>query len=101
MKTISTTEWLNYEGDKFSKTRGVGIFGDDCKTTGVNPEVWRYYLLAVRPEQQDGEFQWTDFAAKNNNELVKNLGNFANRVLKFTAAKFDSVVPEYKGDLHK
>lgn len=51
MKTISTTEWLNYEGNKFSKTNGVGIFGDDCKKTGINSEVWRYYLLAVRPEQ--------------------------------------------------
>lgn len=28
LKKISTTEYLNYEGDKFSKTRGVGVFGD-------------------------------------------------------------------------
>jgi methionyl-tRNA synthetase len=50
MKTISTTEWLNYEGDKFSKSRGIGVFGDDPPKTGLNSEVWRYYLLAVRPE---------------------------------------------------
>lgn len=58
MKTISTTEWLNYEYEdeartrpkKFSKSRGVGVFGDDAINSGVPSEVWRYYLLAVRPE---------------------------------------------------
>lgn len=57
LKTISTTEWLNYEVDevtgkpkKFSKTRGIGIFGDDAESSGIASEVWRYYLLANRPE---------------------------------------------------
>lgn len=57
LKTISTTEWLNYEIDeetgkpkKFSKTRGIGIFGDDAENSGIASEVWRYYLLANRPE---------------------------------------------------
>ena len=35
---------------KFSKTRGTGIFGDDARKTGIPSEVWRYYLLATRPE---------------------------------------------------
>jgi len=57
LKTISTTEWLNYEIDpetgkpkKFSKTRGIGIFGDDAMNSGIPSEVWRYYLLANRLE---------------------------------------------------
>jgi methionyl-tRNA synthetase len=57
MKTISTTEFLNYELDettgkpkKFSKSRSVGVFGDDAMNTGIPCEVWRYYLLANRPE---------------------------------------------------
>ncbi len=25
---ISTTEYLNYEDGKFSKTRGIGVFGE-------------------------------------------------------------------------
>lgn len=45
-------------------------------------------------------FLWDDFAAKNNNELLKNLGNGSNRCLKFLTARFDSTVPEYKGELH-
>jgi tRNA synthetases class I (M) len=33
---LSTTEYLNYEGGKFSKSRGIGIFGDMAKETGVS-----------------------------------------------------------------
>ena len=43
---------------------------------------------------------WDDFAAKNNNELLKNLGNFSNRCLKFISSRFDGVIPAYKGTLH-
>lgn len=93
MRTISVTEYLNYEDGKFSKSRGVGVFGNDAKGTGIPPEVWRYYLLAVRPESSDAVFQWEDFAAKNNAELNDNLGNFINRTLKFIGARFEGVVP--------
>lgn len=69
------------------------MFGNDAKETGIPVEVWRYYLLAVRPEAQDSTFQWDDFAAKNNAELNDNLGNFINRTLKFLFARFSGVVP--------
>lgn len=132
MKNISVTEYLNYEGGKFSKSRGTGkslysftapkqgadnvqpfpqcshctllsqyssapgkqaklciggfadwsslfctpgVFGNDAMDTGIPVEVWRYYLLANRPEQQDTDFMWDNLAAHNNNELLKNLVN--------------------------
>lgn len=50
---ISTSEYLNYENTKFSKSRGVGVFGDGAKDTGIAASVWRYYLLANRPESGD------------------------------------------------
>jgi len=50
---ISTTEYLNYEGGKFSKSRGSGIFGDDLIDSGITSEVIRYYLLINRPEKSD------------------------------------------------
>ena len=93
MRSISVTEYLNYEDGKFSKSRGVGVFGNDAKDTGIAVDVWRYYLLAVRPESQDAAFQWDDFAAKNNAELNDNLGNFINRTLKFIFSRFDRTVP--------
>jgi len=35
---------------KFSKSKGVGVFGNDAKDTNIPVEVWRYYLLTNRPE---------------------------------------------------
>jgi len=35
---------------KFSKSKGIGVFGNDAKDTNIPPEVWRYYLLTSRPE---------------------------------------------------
>mmetsp|Transcript_1094 Transcript_1094/g.2681 ORF Transcript_1094/g.2681 Transcript_1094/m.2681 type:complete len:778 (+) Transcript_1094:1902-4235(+) len=92
LSRISTTEYLNYEGGKFSKSRGIGVFGDNAQNTGIPPEVWRYYLLSLRPETSDSMFKWKDFADRNNNELLANLGNFANRILKFLE-KYGSTVP--------
>lgn len=38
MRNISVTEYLNYEGGKFSKSRGIGVFGNDAKDTGIPSE---------------------------------------------------------------
>ena len=93
MRSISVTEYLNYEGGKFSKSRGTGVFGTDARDTGIPPEVWRYYLLSVRPESSDADFRWADLAARANGELLKNLGNFVNRALVFVAKFFGGRVP--------
>ena len=90
---VSTTEYLNYEGGKFSKSRGTGVFGDHAVQSGIPSEVWRYHLVSNRPEQSDSVFSWTDFADKVNNEVVKNLGNFANRTLKLAFENFGGTVP--------
>ncbi|MDO8554619.1 MAG: methionine--tRNA ligase [Candidatus Micrarchaeota archaeon] len=93
---INTTEFLNYEGGKFSKSRGVGVFGDGAVKSGVPSDVWRYYLLANRPEQADTNFVWQDFADRLNNELLANLGNLVNRTLIFLQNNFSGKVPEGK-----
>jgi methionyl-tRNA synthetase len=92
---LSTTEYLNYEDGKFSKSRGVGVFGDGAKETGVPPSVWKYYLVANRPETGDTQFEWKSFITANNSELLNNLGNFVNRLIKFVNAKCDGVIPEF------
>jgi methionyl-tRNA synthetase len=38
-----------YDGKKFSKSNNVGIFGDDCKETGIKSDIWRFVLLLDRP----------------------------------------------------
>ncbi|RXN29505.1 methionine--tRNA cytoplasmic isoform X1 [Labeo rohita] len=91
---LIATEYLNYEDTKFSKSRGVGVFGDMAKDTGIPSDVWRFYLLYLRPEGQDSAFSWSDMALKNNSELLNNLGNFINRAGMFVSKFFDGHVPE-------
>ncbi|KAG7860901.1 hypothetical protein KL939_001468 [Ogataea angusta] len=93
---LNTTEYLQYEGGKFSKSRGIGVFGNNAEATGVSPSVWRYYLASVRPENQDSQFSWYEFVTRNNSELLANLGNFVNRLAKFVIAKYNGVVPSFK-----
>lgn len=89
---IMATEYLNYEDGKFSKSRGIGVFGNDAQETGIEADVWRFYLAAARPEGQDSSFSWNDLAARNNSELLNNLGNFVNRALVFCEKNFNSTV---------
>lgn len=70
------------------------MFGQNARETGVPASVWRYYLLANRPETADSEFTWSDFVVKSNADLLNNLGNLVNRMIKFVNAKYDSVIPD-------
>uniref|UniRef100_W5LDC5 Methionine--tRNA ligase, cytoplasmic n=1 Tax=Astyanax mexicanus TaxID=7994 RepID=W5LDC5_ASTMX len=94
VNNLVATEYLNYEDTKFSKSRGVGVFGDMAKDTGIPSDVWRFYLLYLRPEGQDSAFSWADMALKNNSELLNNLGNFINRAGMFVSKFFEGHVPE-------
>ncbi|KAJ0110948.1 hypothetical protein Patl1_01570 [Pistacia atlantica] len=76
MKSISVTEYLNYEAG-----------------------------IAVVSKVSDTLFTWEDFQAKLNSELLNNLGNFVNRVLSFIVKPpgrgYGSVVPDApEADLH-
>ena len=59
----------------------MGVFGTDAISTGIPADIYRFYLLYVRPETQDSVFSWDDFSSKVNAELVNNLGNFINRYI--------------------
>ncbi|CAK1593122.1 unnamed protein product [Parnassius mnemosyne] len=93
---IFATEYLNYEEGKFSKSRGVGVFGTDAQETGIPSDVWRFYLASIRPETSDSSFSWTELGTRNNSELLNNLGNFCHRSLSFCANTFKGKVPETK-----
>jgi methionyl-tRNA synthetase len=90
---MSSTEYLNYEGGKFSKSKGIGIFGTDVKDTGIIPDVWRFYIFYNRPEKADALFSWKDFQEKVNGELIGNLGNLVNRTLSFVTRYYDGAIP--------
>ena len=90
---MSSSEYLNYEGGKFSKSHGTGIFGDDVQSTGIPADVWRFYLFYNRPEKNDFNFSWSDFQDKVNGELIGNLSNLVNRTLSFIKKFYDGNVP--------
>ncbi len=86
---MSSTEYLNYEGGKFSKSKGIGIFGNDVQETGIPADVWRFYMFYNRPENSDFTFTWKDFQEKLNKELIGNLSNLVNRTLTFVKRFYD------------
>ena len=90
---MSSTEFLNYEDGKFSKSLGVGVFGSDAIESGIPADAWRFYIFYNRPEKQDYQFTWKDFMEKLNGELIGNLGNLVNRTLLFVNKYYDGKIP--------
>ncbi len=86
---ICSTEYLLYEGKKFCKGEGIGIFGTDAieisNKYGINEDYWRFYLVKIRPETQDSSFTLKDFESVINADLVNNIGNFINRCVSLSA----------------
>ncbi len=95
---VPANEFLNFEGQKFSKSRSWGIDVQDFLAK-YPADPLRYYLAVTMPENRDSDFYWKDFQAKNNNELADILGNFVNRTLTFAHRTFGGTVPE-RGQLN-
>jgi methionyl-tRNA synthetase len=93
LHTMSSTEYLNYESGKFSKSAGTGVFGNDVMSTGIPADVWRFYLFYNRPEKNDTLFAWKEFQERVNSDLIGNLANLVNRTLTFSRKNFGPGVP--------
>jgi methionyl-tRNA synthetase len=91
---VAGLQYLNYEGDKISKSKGFGVFCENLPKAGLSSDIWRYYLTLLIPETNDTEWKWAEFQERVNNELVANLGNFIHRSLHFIQSKFNGVVPD-------
>jgi len=89
---VPACEFLNLEGEKFSKSRNWGI---DLREylERFPPDLLRYTLAANLPENKDADFTWREFQARVNNELADILGNFVNRTMQFAVRYFDGRVP--------
>ena len=89
---IKGFNWLNWYGGKFSTSGNRGVFMDQALDI-LPADYWRYYLMANAPEGSDTSFTWEHFAGVVNKDLADVLGNFVNRILKFTKSKFGEEVP--------
>jgi methionyl-tRNA synthetase len=90
--TLKAFNWLNWYGGKFSTSMNRGVFMDQALDL-LPADYWRWYLIANSPESSDSSFTWEQFQATINKDLADVLGNFVNRITKFTESKFDAVVP--------
>jgi len=90
---LKAFNWLNWYGGKFSTSMKRGVFMDQALEL-LPADYWRWYLTAYGPEHSDAAFTWEQFQSAINKDLADVLGNFVNRIVKFTESKFDGVVPE-------
>jgi methionyl-tRNA synthetase len=92
---VPANEFLNLEGQKLSTSKNWAVWLHEYLDDFPNQQdVLRYVLTANAPETKDNDFTWSDFQARNNNELVAIYGNFINRVTVLTHKYYDGIVPE-------
>ncbi len=101
-KNVPANEFLNLEGQKFSKSRNWSIdlqdyFNEFKDETAA--DVLRYALLMNLPETRDADFTWKDFQTRNNSELAAIFGNFVNRSTQFIAKNFDAKIPQVSNEI--
>lgn len=90
---VPANQFMNLEGQKISGSRNWAVWGLDALTR-YDADALRYYLIANMPENKDSDWDWAEFVARNNNELVANWGNLANRVLSFCYKHWEGRVPD-------
>ncbi|MFN9847673.1 MAG: methionine--tRNA ligase [Alphaproteobacteria bacterium] len=89
--------WLDYYGGRFSTSQNRGVFMDQALEL-LPPDYWRWWIVANAPETSDATFVWEQFQAQVNADLADVLGNFVNRILKFTETRFEGAVPSGGAD---
>jgi methionyl-tRNA synthetase len=90
---VSATEFLQFKGEKASKSLRIGIWIDEALEL-FPADYWRYFLIATRPETKDSNFSWEIFTEKINADLNDTFGNFVHRTLSFINRQFNSQIPE-------
>ena len=80
--TIVSAEYLNFNDQKFSKSKGIGITALEALDL-YDSDSLRYHLVANGPEKKDTNFTIEDFENTHNSEILNKFGNLVNRTLKF------------------
>ncbi len=89
---VPANQFMNLESQKISGSRNWAVWGRDALTR-YDPDALRYYLTVNMPEMHDSDWDWKEFVAKNNGELVATWGNLANRVLSFSYKHWEGFIP--------
>lgn len=84
--------FLNFEGQKFSKSKKIGIFCNNLMESDIDIDALRAYLVSIFPENKDSDFTYEGFKLNTNAELVGKYGNFFNRTLNMINKNFEGVL---------
>jgi len=111
---IASTDYLMYEGNKFSKSKNTGLFCDDVERIAsdldLDADLFRAYLIYIRPETNDSNFVLNEngFVDFVNSILIHNLGNMCHRIRSIlfqyskkhseTMTQYDSKIEERSSD---
>ncbi len=94
---VPANQFLNFEGRKFSKSKGWGIeqheYLEEFADFPNSEDALRWSLIRNMPENRDSDFKWDEFVDNYDKELADNLGNFINRVIVLTNSYFGGNVP--------
>jgi methionyl-tRNA synthetase len=84
---VPANEYLLLDSSQFSKSRRHAIWIPDYLER-YDPELLRFYLASIMPEQKDANFTWEDYVTRINTELIGNYGNLMYRVMSFANKNF-------------
>ena len=90
-----SSEYLNINSEKISKSKGNGITINDMLKE-CNRDTLRYFLIANGPEKRDSNFSMEEYITIHNSEITNKYGNFVNRTLKFKGLE---TIPNGKMDV--
>lgn len=97
-QNVPANQFLNFEGQKFSKSRGWGIeqhvYLEEFAEWTNKEDALRYALTRIMPENRDSDFKWDEFVDFHDKELADNLGNLLNRVVVLTHKYFGGQTPD-------
>lgn len=91
---VPANEFMNIEGNKFSKSRNWAVWLPDILER-YQPDAVRYFVTRTMPETQDSDFSWEVFFNCVNGELLAAWGNLVNRVAGFAYKRYEGKVPAY------
>lgn len=84
--------FMNFEGQRFSKSAGVKLsLADEIARFG--PDAFRYFLMREVPFDGDGDYSIERFEAVYTSELANGLGNLASRVIAMVEKYRAGTVP--------
>lgn len=79
---IVSTEYLNINDEKISKSKGNGITALEMLEK-YNTDSLRFHIINNGPEKKDTNFTIEEFERTHNSEILNKFGNLVNRTLRF------------------